>query len=60
MTLEIEALNQAAAWPGTGQRTLVVLASQLVATGSTRRASSISPPARTPHRPARSGHLTTS
>ena len=33
MQLKIDALKQAAAWPGTGQRTLVVLASQLVAAG---------------------------
>lgn len=33
MQLTIDALKQAAAWPGTGQRTRVVLASQLVAGG---------------------------
>ncbi len=33
MQLTIDALKQAAAWPGAGQRTLVVLASQLAAAG---------------------------
>ena len=33
MQHKIDALKQAAAWPGTGQRTLVVLANQLVAAG---------------------------
>jgi len=31
MQLEIDALKEAAAWPGAGQRTLIVLASQLMA-----------------------------
>jgi hypothetical protein len=31
MQLKIDALKDAAAWPGAGQRTLVVLASQLMA-----------------------------
>jgi hypothetical protein len=31
MQLKIDALKDAAAWPGAGQRTLVVLASQLTA-----------------------------
>ena len=33
MQLKIDALREAAAWPGAGQRALVVLASQLVAAG---------------------------
>ena len=33
MQLETDALKEAAAWPGAGQRTPVVLASQLVAAG---------------------------
>ena len=32
MQLQIDALKEAAAWPGAGWRTLVVLASQLMAT----------------------------
>jgi len=31
MQLKIDALKDAAAWPGSGQRTLAVLASQLLA-----------------------------
>ena len=38
MQLTIDALKGAAAWPGPGQRTLVVLAGQLRPPGSTRRA----------------------
>jgi hypothetical protein len=36
MQLKIDALKQAAPWPSTGQRTRVVLASQLLPPGSTR------------------------
>ena len=38
MQLKIDALKEAAARPGAGRRTPVVLASQLVTAGSTRRA----------------------
>jgi hypothetical protein len=38
MQLEIDALKEAAAWPGAGQRTPIVPASRLMAAGCTRRA----------------------
>jgi hypothetical protein len=50
-----DALKQAAPWPSTGQRTRVVLASQVLPPGSTRRASDISRPARPAPPPTRSG-----
>ena len=43
MQLEIDALKEAAAWPGAGQRNLVVPASQLMAAGLCQQG----------HRPAR-------
>jgi hypothetical protein len=38
MQLTIGALKQAADWPGTGQRTLVVVPSQVVTPGPARKA----------------------
>jgi hypothetical protein len=55
MQLTIGALRQAASWPGTGPGTRVVLASQLVAAGLYQEGLEYSRPARTPHRPMRSG-----
>ncbi len=46
MQLQIDALKEAAAWPGAGRRILVVLASQLMAPSSTRRAPAIRYPLR--------------
>jgi len=54
MQLKIDALREAAAWPGADQRTPVVPASQLVAQSFARRATTISRPARTARPPPRS------
>jgi hypothetical protein len=44
MPLEIDALNELAAWPGAGRRTPVVLTSQLMAAGLHQEGGPSAPP----------------